>query len=423
MRFVYSAAAALVAVFASSDAASNGADANALLESDVSVVARVTDGNAYDVDTQRLLREALDDDESMLPADFEERAPGGAVVEEAAPKLEKALSGVRHAGEVGGGAGARLAETAIANTQRIEEIQRGAVAKVQHVEETQGGAAAQGQHVEEIQGGAVAKGQHVEETHGEVAAKGQHVEEIQATTKLSWTKRQWEKFVNFLNKSKLFRDFMAWIKSHKAKVKPVGEGKTADANNGKKLEDAVEDAGTVGTAGATRAADPDGAANAGVHPFGDKLKPRAMDGAAKAAAGKGVGLQIIKEILVFIDETISFGQNMLYVGQNHLKGDIIATFALGFAVEQMGKDLWNLKSSFLDNFDVDDTSAIKSAWNLFDKWRGGFVKNIDENVVGAFKNVGENVEVNALKLEVKAFVDKLQKLTLDDFTTILGKNE
>ncbi|CAI5713446.1 unnamed protein product [Hyaloperonospora brassicae] len=240
MRFVYSAAAALVAVFASSDAASNGADANALLESDVSVVARVTDGNAYDVDTQRLLREALDDDESMLPADFEERAPGGAVVEEAAPKLEKALSGVLHAGEVGGGAGARLAETAIANNQRIEEIQRGAVTKVQHVEET----------------------------HGGVAAKEQHVEEIQATTKLSWTKRQWEKFVNFLNKSKLFRDFMAWIKSHKAKGKPVGEGKTADANNGKKLEDAVEDAGTVGTAGATRAVDPNGAANAGVHPTG-----------------------------------------------------------------------------------------------------------------------------------------------------------
>ncbi|CAI5713422.1 unnamed protein product [Hyaloperonospora brassicae] len=268
MRFVYSAAAALVAVFASSDAASTGADANALLESDVSLVARVTDGNAYDVDTQRLLREALDDDESMLPADFEERAPGGAVVEEAAPKLEKALSGVLHAGEVGGGANARLAETAIANSQQIEEIQRGAVAKVQHVEETQGGVAAQGQHVEEIQGGAVAKGQHVEETHGGVAAKGQHVEETQATTKLSWTKRQWEKFVNLLNKSKLFRDFMAWIKSHKAKVKPVGEGNTADATDGKKLEDAVEDAGTVGTAGATRAVDPNGAANAGVHPTG-----------------------------------------------------------------------------------------------------------------------------------------------------------
>ena len=262
MRAVYSAAAALVAVFASSDATSTGVDANALLESDVSLVARVTDGNAYGADTQRLLRESFDDDESMLSMDYEERGNGGAtVVEEAVQILEKTLSGRLHAGGVGEGASARLAETAVANSQRIEEIQRGAVAK----------------------------GQHAEETHGGAVAKGQHVEGTQATTELSWMKRQWAKFVKWLNESKHFRKFMEWIKSIEAKGKPVGEGNTADATNGKKLEDAGEDAGAAGTAGATRADDAIGAANAGGHPTGVHLET--LSNGAANAGGRPTGKQ------------------------------------------------------------------------------------------------------------------------------------
>ncbi|CAI5717040.1 unnamed protein product [Hyaloperonospora brassicae] len=92
MRLAYSTAAVLVAVFASSHAMPTGVDANALPESDVSPVARVTDGGAYDADTQRLLRESFDDDDSALDLNPEERIDSTRISEAAAPITEKIAS-------------------------------------------------------------------------------------------------------------------------------------------------------------------------------------------------------------------------------------------------------------------------------------------------------------------------------------------
>ncbi|CAI5717006.1 unnamed protein product [Hyaloperonospora brassicae] len=92
MRLAYSTAAVLVAVFASSHAMPTGVNANALPESDVSPVARVTDGGAYDADTQRLLRESFDDDDSALDLNPEERIDSTRISEAAAPITEKIAS-------------------------------------------------------------------------------------------------------------------------------------------------------------------------------------------------------------------------------------------------------------------------------------------------------------------------------------------
>ncbi|CAI5713641.1 unnamed protein product [Hyaloperonospora brassicae] len=76
-----------------------GVNANALLESDVSFVDRVADGDVYDADTKRLLRESLADGHSTQSLEPGERV-GPTVFEGVTPALEKIAQGSFLAGAV-----------------------------------------------------------------------------------------------------------------------------------------------------------------------------------------------------------------------------------------------------------------------------------------------------------------------------------
>ena len=390
MRLICSAAAALVAVFASSDATSTGVDANALLESDVSLVARVTNGNAYDADRQRLLRESLDDDELMLPVDNEERAEAAQLVEETAPILGTALSGRLHTGLANEGASARLAETAVANAQRAEESQ------------------------------------------GRAITRGQHTQEIQPKMSVfAWVKSLWTKLKEWLTKHP--QEFVQWIKSFKAKDKPVGERNTADADIVKKSKAANEVTSGVGNGGAGRGVDSNGAANAGGHSTGEKLKPL-VGGAVRAAAG-GEGKPTTLETLFRIHKT---GCEIVRKA-NHAAFDIGSWESLErqgilAGARQTAKDLYQLIERYGKKSAAAGGGTTSTAWSDFVTWRLKFVRNINVNVVVNLENlirkpkevddVENKIKVaNEVKKEIKEFVDSIERQTSDTFRTFLGMDD
>ncbi|CAI5714220.1 unnamed protein product [Hyaloperonospora brassicae] len=92
MRLAFAAAGALAAVFACSDGGSTGIISNDILVPGVSLAARVSDSNVNNMDTTRLLRESLADDQSTTSLETEERvgltAPGEEVL-----AIESAIRG------------------------------------------------------------------------------------------------------------------------------------------------------------------------------------------------------------------------------------------------------------------------------------------------------------------------------------------
>ncbi|CAI5723859.1 unnamed protein product [Hyaloperonospora brassicae] len=352
---------------------------NVLLEYNDALVARVTGGNAYDADRQRLLRESFDDDELMLPVDNEERAVSAELAEETAPILGKALGGRLHTGLAIEGASGRLVETAVVDVQRAGESQ------------------------------------------GRAVTSGQHVEENQPKMNLfARMKSLWAKLKEWLTKPS--QEFVKWIKSLKAKDKPVGERNTADVDNVKKSKAANADTIAARNGGAGHNFDFNGAANAGGLSTGEKLKPL-VGGAARAAAGGAGKLTTLDRLFVIRKTGAKIFNEANGAGVGFLDWNSKERQELRAGTKQARMDLNELVNTYGKKSRVAGGGTTNSAWDQFVTWRVRFVRNINDRVVGAFKNSAENEEVTAVKTKIKEFVDPIERLTSDTFRTFLGMDD
>ncbi|CAI5713543.1 unnamed protein product [Hyaloperonospora brassicae] len=355
MRFVYSAAAALVAVFAASVATSTSADANALLESDVSLVGRVTDGNAYDVDTQRLLRESFDDDESSLLVEWEERANNAVVATEAASVAETAAKKI--------GLWARGVDKGLDYT---------------------------------------------------VAASNRLASFNEKYKVLGKPIKWWSSLFKWLSGKSLLQKFLKKFKDIKIEDSTIGDRFEASVKRHKKVLVVTEDAGTAETAGATRAVDPNGVANAGGRPTTAELNPLAMKNVARAAAGDAD--LITKKVQDLHQEGYRMIAKAWETGKYQMVGpEKIKAFETGCmnTINQLA----DLEKAVTNKLKEADDGAIKSAWDLIDNWRPDFVNHVENNVLRALRTVNDNKEVKAIREEIKTFVDNLPHRKLDELET------